>query len=51
MCDALHAIVLDDSWLPAPRELTVQERFERCIYCRQSDAIRAVWSEGRKVVG
>ena len=49
--DALHAIVLDDSWLPTPRDLTVQERFERSIYRRQNDAIRAVWSEGRKVVG
>ncbi|MBE6961780.1 MAG: guanine deaminase [Ruminococcaceae bacterium] len=49
--DALHAIVLDDSRLLTPRDLTVQERFERSIYRRQNDAIRAVWSEGRKVVG
>ena len=31
------------------RELTVQERFERCIYRRQKDAIQAVWSAGRKI--
>lgn len=49
--DALHAIVLDDSRLPQPHELTVQERFERSIYRRQPDAIRTVWSEGRKVFG
>ncbi|MCI2056434.1 MAG: amidohydrolase family protein [Oscillibacter sp.] len=48
--DALHAMVLDDSALvPSTRPLTVQERFERCVYVRQPDAIRAVWSEGRKV--
>lgn len=45
----LHAIVLRDKDLPAVRELTIQERFERCVYRRQKDAIRAVWSEGRKI--
>ena len=45
----LHAIVLNDDELPAVRELTVQERFERCIYRRQPNAIQAVWSAGRKV--
>ena len=29
--------------------MTVEERLERCVYRRQKDAIRAVWSEGRKV--
>jgi guanine deaminase len=49
--DRLHAIVLDDSRLTPPvHPLTVRERFERCVSIRQPDAIRAVWSEGRKVV-
>ena len=49
--DFLHAVVLDDSALPpAARPLSVEERFERCVYYRQRDAIRAVWSEGRKVL-
>lgn len=45
----LHAIVVKDDQLPAVRELTVHERFERCMYRRQPDAIQAVWSAGRKV--
>lgn len=45
--NALHAIVLDDGDLPQPHPLTVQERLERCVYRRQKDAIRAVWSAGR----
>ncbi len=45
----LHAIVLRDDRLPAVRDLTVQERFERCVYRRQDHAIRAVWSAGRKI--
>ena len=45
----LHCIVLKDDRLPAVRQLSVQERFERCIYRRQSDAVQAVWSAGRKV--
>ena len=45
----LHCIVLKDDQLPAVRPLTVQERFERCIYRRQPDAVQAVWSAGRKV--
>lgn len=49
--DRLHAIVLDDSALPQPHPLSVTERFERCLYRRQKDAVRAVWSEGRKVLG
>lgn len=47
--NALHAIVLDDSALPQPHPMTARERLERCVYRRQKDAIRAVWSEGRKV--
>ncbi|WP_298020014.1 amidohydrolase family protein [uncultured Dysosmobacter sp.] len=45
----LHAIVLDDSRLPQPHPLTPAERLERCVYLRQKDAVRAVWSAGRKV--
>ena len=47
--NALHAIVLDDSALPQPHPMTPAERLERCVYRRQKDAVRAVWSEGRKV--
>lgn len=49
--EPLHAIVLDDGDLPQPYPLSVRERFERCVYRRQPDAIRAVWSDGKKVVG
>ena len=45
----LHAIVLEDGDLPQPHPLTAQERLERCVYRRQKDAVRVVWSEGRKV--
>lgn len=45
----LHAIVLRDDDLITARPLTVQERFERCVYRRQKDAIQAVWSAGRKI--
>ena len=45
----LHAIVVCDDQLPDVRERTTQERFERCMYRRQKDAIRAVYSAGRKV--
>ena len=47
----LHAVVLDDGALPpAAHPLSVEERFERCLYLRQPDALRAVWSDGRRVV-
>ena len=45
----LHAIVLADDQLPAAHPLTLAERLERCVYRRQPDAIRAVWSAGRKI--
>lgn len=45
--NALHAIVLADDHLP--ERLTPAERLERCVYRRQPNAIRAVWSDGRKV--
>ncbi len=47
--NALHAIVLSDSDLPQSHPLSPAERLERCMYRRQRDAIRAVWSDGRKV--
>ena len=49
--DPLHALALDDSQLLSPHPLDIEERFQRAVYCRQKDAIRAVWSEGRKVLG
>lgn len=45
----LHAIVLQDDRLPQSRPLTATERLERCVYRRQPDAIRAVFSAGRKI--
>ena len=46
----LHCLVLDDSKLVNVRPLTIKERFERSVYNRQSDAIVAVYSDGRKVL-
>lgn len=46
--NSLHAIVITDDALPDPG-LTVQERFERCVYRRQKDAIRTVYSNGKKI--
>lgn len=45
----LHALVLDDGKLLQPHPMTVEERFERCVYLRQPDAVRAVWSAGKRV--
>jgi len=45
----LHALALDDSELLQPHPLTVQERFERCVYTRQPNAVKAVWSAGKRV--
>ncbi len=45
----LHALVIDDSDLPQLD--SVEARFERSVYRRQKDAITAVWSAGRKVLG
>ena len=47
--ERLHALVLDDGALPQPHPLTAAERLERSVYLRQPGAIRAVWSDGRKV--
>jgi len=41
--------VLADDALPQAHPLTPAERLERSVYRRQKDAIRAVWSAGRKV--
>lgn len=50
--DRLHAIVVDDSDFPeGARPLTLPERFERAVYLMGKESIRAVYSEGRKVVG
>lgn len=46
----LHCLVLDDSNLVSVRKLSVKERFERSMYNRQNDAIKAVYSGGRKVL-
>lgn len=48
----LHAMVVDDSAFPEPtRQLSLRERFERAVYLMTRGDIRAVYSEGRKVVG
>ncbi len=49
--NSLHAIVLDDSALPDFRLLSVRERFDRCIYRRQKNAVLAVYSEGKMIFG
>ena len=46
----LHALVLDDADLLAPHPLSVQERFQRCLYQRQDGAVCAVWSESRQLL-
>ena len=47
----LHAIVVDDGEMPRPvRELRLEERFERAVYLMEKRHIRAVYSEGRKVL-
>ena len=43
------AIVLRDNELLLPKEMTVLERFERCIYHRQHTAVKSVWSNGKKI--
>lgn len=48
----LHAMVVDESRFPEPaRPLSLEERFERAVYLMGRGDIRAVYSEGRKVVG
>ncbi|MFA7032531.1 MAG: amidohydrolase family protein [Bacilli bacterium] len=45
----LHALVIDDHELVTAKKMTIKERFERCIYRRQKEAIKAVYSEGKKI--
>jgi len=45
----LHALVIDDSELIAATKMTIEERFERCVYRRQKNAIKAVYSEGNLI--
>lgn len=45
----LHAILLQDNKLISSPEISIRERVERSIYRRQPDAIKAVWSAGRKI--
>ena len=48
----LHAIVVDESRFPEPvRALSLSERLERALYLMDSRDIRAVYSDGRKVLG
>lgn len=47
--NALHAMVLSDSALPHGKSLTPAQRLERAVYRRQPNALRAVYSAGRKV--
>ena len=49
--DPLHAVVVDDrGFPPTPRELTLPERLERALYLTRKEHIRAVYSEGRRVL-
>ena len=50
--DALHAVVVDESRFPEPaRPLSLSERLERALYLMDDRDLRAVYSEGRKVLG
>ena len=50
--DRLHAVVVDESRFPEPvRPLSSGERLERALYRMDPRDIRAVYSEGRKVLG
>ena len=50
--DKLHAVVVDESRFPEPvRELSLPERLERALYLMDARDIRAVYSDGRKVLG
>lgn len=42
----LHCLVLDDSNLVSVKKLTIKERFERSMYLREENAIKAVYSDG-----
>ena len=50
--DALHAVVVDESRFPEPaRPLSLSEPLERALYLMDDRDLRAVYSEGRKVLG
>lgn len=45
------AVVLDDSTLPHPQELSIKERLERCIYQHADrNCIRAKFVKGKKII-
>ncbi len=44
--EKLHAIVLDDTWLPKLPNITLRERLLRAVYRLDDRHIRAVYSEG-----
>ncbi len=46
----LDAVVLDDSALDHPQELTVRARLERCLYLADDRQIAAKYVRGRKVL-
>lgn len=48
--DALHAVILDDSFLPPSRPLTPAERIERLLYADDIRTIAGVVSEGRRLI-
>lgn len=47
--NSLHALVIDDSKLVSAKPLSIVERFERSMYLREEGAIKAVYSEGRRI--
>lgn len=47
--NTLHAIVVEDETLPMVHPLSIQERFERCVYRREHGAMLAVYSEGNRI--
>lgn len=49
--NSLHAIVVEDGTLPMAHPLSVQERFERCVYRREHGSTLAVYSGGKKIYG
>ncbi len=49
--NSLQVMVLTDAALPAAQALSVRERFERLFYCRQENALLAVYSQDRKLFG
>lgn len=45
----LHCLVLDDKDLVSVRPLSIKERFERSMYLREENAIKAVYSNGKLI--